>query len=488
MLCYQKRQKKNKFFIFYASRIKFNLIKTNFDLNIRKRKIIFDEGLIENSNYSIKVPDLRDLALNKIEGYEKQFKAIKGDIIEDTGPPNVEKVWQEDGYIIVKFTEDIKEESVNQSSIILKRNEQIVLGISQLIGARIISFNPENPLIEGGLYTMGLDPSIKDKKDKEIGYFNISFTYQNLPVMFLHLEVEEDREQLIISMYGNRYLFQGREYDIGLNSYYFRNRWFDNEIKVWTTPDPEGYKDSYNLYQPFGLDYANNVDPHGKHIILAFYGLGAEYNPSCFDEGEYQIRNKIAELSRQKNKEFAEYVINYAGTFFPSKKDEELFKKSKEKKIKDIIKFIHISGVSNDFKPAEVELDKLLSQNYINGEKIFIFGHSLGAIRAIKFSNVLARKGVDISFLALIDPSLSGLKSIFFNPFYQYISGLRLPGNVKKAILFYQDIMPPYGINNLIGESGATIEVLRVEEKHTEIDSSTIVINSVSRKIFEEMQ
>ena len=70
------------------------------------------------------------------------------------------------------------------------------------------------------------------------------------------------------SAYGNRFLFQGREYDYATQLYYFRNRWYEPETGRWLSPDPIGISGGLNLYAFCGNDPVNFVDPWG----LAHFG------------------------------------------------------------------------------------------------------------------------------------------------------------------------------------------------------------------------
>ena len=65
------------------------------------------------------------------------------------------------------------------------------------------------------------------------------------------------------SSIGNNYLFQGREYDYETGLYNFRMRYYDPELCRFLSQDPEGYKDSLNLYQSFNQNPINFTDPYG---------------------------------------------------------------------------------------------------------------------------------------------------------------------------------------------------------------------------------
>ena len=65
------------------------------------------------------------------------------------------------------------------------------------------------------------------------------------------------------STIGNEYLFQGRRYDRAANLYYYRARYYDPIMGRFLQNDPMGYADSMNLYQGFGMNPVNFVDPFG---------------------------------------------------------------------------------------------------------------------------------------------------------------------------------------------------------------------------------
>ncbi|MFW9875912.1 MAG: RHS repeat-associated core domain-containing protein, partial [Candidatus Thorarchaeota archaeon] len=65
------------------------------------------------------------------------------------------------------------------------------------------------------------------------------------------------------SVIGNDILFQGRRYDKETNLLYFRARYFDPIMGRFLSVDPVGYRDSLNLYQAFGMNPVNFIDPWG---------------------------------------------------------------------------------------------------------------------------------------------------------------------------------------------------------------------------------
>jgi RHS repeat-associated protein len=67
------------------------------------------------------------------------------------------------------------------------------------------------------------------------------------------------------SAYGNRYLFQGREYDSSAGFYYFRARWYSPETGRWLSKDPIGISGGLNLYVFCGNNPVNLTDPFGLY-------------------------------------------------------------------------------------------------------------------------------------------------------------------------------------------------------------------------------
>ena len=65
------------------------------------------------------------------------------------------------------------------------------------------------------------------------------------------------------SQIGNRYLFQGREYDFAIYFYYFRARYYNPITGRWLSKDPKGIAGGLNLYLAFGNNPVMFVDPLG---------------------------------------------------------------------------------------------------------------------------------------------------------------------------------------------------------------------------------
>jgi RHS repeat-associated protein len=72
------------------------------------------------------------------------------------------------------------------------------------------------------------------------------------------------------SAVGNRYLWQGREYDLTTKLYYFRARWYDPVSGRWLSKDPIGISGGLNMYAFCGNNPVNFTDAFG----LRWFGGG----------------------------------------------------------------------------------------------------------------------------------------------------------------------------------------------------------------------
>jgi len=219
-------------------------------------------NLEEGETYKLVITNaLMDKNLNRAEAKEVEFVYHSDSIIYDNKSPEVEEVFQINGQIMVKFTEEIDGNSVVGSSIKVYRNNQLINGTTEVFKEDILQFTADQDLIEGLEYKLQIGEEVKDLSGKGVSPIEISFTYTKTPVLFY--KKPDQRIEISATAYNNFHLFQGREFDKELDLYYFRNRYLDNNIGVWITNDLARYKDKYNLYQGFSLNPINYSDPFG---------------------------------------------------------------------------------------------------------------------------------------------------------------------------------------------------------------------------------
>ena len=87
-----------------------------------------------------------------------------------------------------------------------------------------------------------------------------SYTYDAWGVTAIR---NASNQTIAASQYGNRFMFQGREYSAVTGFYNFRARWYAPTIGRWLNKDPIGLEGGLNLYAFCGNDPVNFKDPWG---------------------------------------------------------------------------------------------------------------------------------------------------------------------------------------------------------------------------------
>jgi RHS repeat-associated protein len=193
-------------------------------------------------------------------------------IVQDDSAPEVDSIKKDlDGFKIT-FSERIDPYTIT-NSIEVKKTDGTVSGSITTVNERTCKFTPDEMLTSNQEYTLWVYSTLKDLSGKSINQFFHSFVV--LPDDFLVYE-RPDPNKHVYSRIGNNYLFQGREYEPEVGLYFYRNRYYMPRIGRFLQTDPTGYMDSMNLYQAFGMNPINFIDPMGtlkfKSILK---GVGA---------------------------------------------------------------------------------------------------------------------------------------------------------------------------------------------------------------------
>jgi len=87
------------------------------------------------------------------------------------------------------------------------------------------------------------------------------------------------------SLYGNRFMFTGREWDSTTQLYYYRARDYSPTLGRFLQPDPIGYYDSMNLYAYCLNNRVNEIDPFGLWAICFGGGINVRIGYGGFTFG-----------------------------------------------------------------------------------------------------------------------------------------------------------------------------------------------------------
>ena len=94
------------------------------------------------------------------------------------------------------------------------------------------------------------------------GTVTVSYTYDS----WGNLLSASGSDSLIVSL---RFTWQGREYSHAAGLYNFRARWYDPAAGRWLSKDPIGLEGGLNLYEAFGNNPVNYIDPEGYYAAVA---------------------------------------------------------------------------------------------------------------------------------------------------------------------------------------------------------------------------
>ena len=232
------------------------------------RFVTFDGTLTDGASYQLVISqNVRHLALNPMgTEYQTTFTGASSSLSADTKAPEVETVWQADGNVYVRFTEDIDPATIGTDAVTLTASGTPIEGSSAPFDARTIEFTPTSGLNEGNVYDLTINAGVADLSGRPLtsDLWPLTFTYTAPPVAFY--SKPDQRQERTASAYNQNRFFQGHPYEDELGLYYVRNRYFDQAIISWLSGDPNDYQDIYNLTNIIISDYANQIDPYGLSI------------------------------------------------------------------------------------------------------------------------------------------------------------------------------------------------------------------------------
>jgi RHS repeat-associated protein len=216
----------------------------------------------------------------EIFSHDFEFNGEQKKILHDSGPPRVDRVISAKDEFTIVFSEDVEPGSVTDS-VVLKNGAINVNGTIEKVGENEYKFIPDESLSEQVLYSLGVS-GVKDLVGKTMTGFNQTFNYtENLSLIFNYSIFTENDESVV----GNTSLMHGRTYEPEVGLYYFRNRYYHPKLGRFLQQDPMGYTDSMNLYQAFGMNPVNFVDPFG--LQEKEFSVMSRANPGTYDRIQF---------------------------------------------------------------------------------------------------------------------------------------------------------------------------------------------------------
>jgi RHS repeat-associated protein len=213
-------------------------------------------------------------------------------LVHDQGPPRVERIEYESSSncLILNLNETINPSSIT-NSVEIEYGGNIIPGSIDITGDNRIKFTPSGNLSPNVDYIIRVK-DIKDAAGKTIEVFSYNFELnQDVSLVFNYSILAKNTH----SLYGNNSLMHGRDYEPEIGLYYFRNRYYHPQLGRFLQQDPMGYEDSQNLYQAFGMNPVNFLDPFGLQ---------------GFDEIDNPLFRKFRNWELQVRSEY-----NYSGPF-----------------------------------------------------------------------------------------------------------------------------------------------------------------------------
>jgi RHS repeat-associated protein len=172
--------------------------------------------------------------------------------------------------------------------------------------------------------------------------------------------LDADGNPLSESAIGNRYLFQGREYDSATGLYYFRARWYDPVSGRWLSKDPIGISGGLNLYAFCGNNPVNFTDPMGTAILSPGSEVWHEMSDGSLAGYDAEPVSVMAGMAVENTASGLAGALDYLGaaTADENGKQDDWFGKTieyLENQLQELSNFLRedIKGIINSWKSSD---------------------------------------------------------------------------------------------------------------------------------------
>ncbi len=246
----------------------------------RRWTMVFEEPLVEGAAYTFFLEAFEDLAGNAMaEAVEIEFTAPAEDsglIVASLAEPWILAVIDgPDGLALIAGV-PVDPDSVEGSSLTVVRSGNGVAGTLSLVDAasnpawdgRVLLWTPEDPgAYVDARYDIALNLNLVDVAGNPMRGPQDTFDFDRHGDGDIVWSKASEVPLLGNSQVGNDRFLHGRPYLGSLGLYDHRARFYEPGTQLFLEPDPLGPVDSPNLYQAFGFDGLNVVDPYGLESL-----------------------------------------------------------------------------------------------------------------------------------------------------------------------------------------------------------------------------
>ena len=284
----------------------------------RRWTMALGPALVEGDTYTLHMTGFEDLAGNAMAlPIEIEFNAPAEDAeLALPGTTETSILAMIDGPDGLAFVSGapIDSDSVAASSITVSRSGNEVTGTLSLVDAssnpawdgRVLLWTPDDPAAYlAARYDVVLGLALIDVAAQPINVPPGTLDFFRHGQGDIVWSKPSETPLLGGSQVGNDRFLHGRPYIDSLGLYDHRARFYEPGTQLFLQPDPLGPVDSPNLYQAFGFDGMNVVDPWGKQtfhevnlqVRIEAYARGTLRPPTCTTTLEEQQQAQEAFLT-----------------------------------------------------------------------------------------------------------------------------------------------------------------------------------------------